>query len=32
MAAVAVTAGSKVLNNVEAVRETLYEALKADDR
>ena len=28
----AVTAGSKVLNNVEAVRETLYEALKADDR
>jgi len=29
---VAVTAGSKVLNNVEAVRETLYEALKADDR
>jgi len=32
MAAVAVTAGSKVLNNVEAVRETLYEALKSDDR
>jgi 2-oxoisovalerate dehydrogenase E1 component beta subunit len=32
MAAVAVTAGSKVLNNVEAVRETLYEALKNDDR
>jgi 2-oxoisovalerate dehydrogenase E1 component beta subunit len=32
MAAVAVTAGSKVLNNVEAVRETLYEALKADER
>ncbi|HTV91290.1 MAG TPA: alpha-ketoacid dehydrogenase subunit beta [Verrucomicrobiae bacterium] len=32
MAAVAVTAGSKVLNNVEAVRETLYEALKTDDR
>ncbi|MGB6987118.1 MAG: alpha-ketoacid dehydrogenase subunit beta [Candidatus Aquilonibacter sp.] len=32
MAAVAVTAGSKVLNNVETVRETLYEALKADDR
>lgn len=28
----AVTAGSKVLNNVETVRETLYEALKADDR
>ncbi len=28
----AVTAGSKVLNNVEAVRETLYEALKSDDR
>jgi 2-oxoisovalerate dehydrogenase E1 component beta subunit len=32
MAAVAVTAGSKVLNNVETVRETLYEALKSDDR
>jgi 2-oxoisovalerate dehydrogenase E1 component beta subunit len=32
MAAVAVSAGAKVLNNVEAVRETLYEALKADDR
>jgi 2-oxoisovalerate dehydrogenase E1 component beta subunit len=32
MAAVAVTAGSKVLNNVEAVRETLYEAMKSDDR
>jgi 2-oxoisovalerate dehydrogenase E1 component beta subunit len=32
MATVAVTAGSKVLNNVEAVRETLYEALKSDDR
>ncbi|HUA08453.1 MAG TPA: alpha-ketoacid dehydrogenase subunit beta [Candidatus Acidoferrales bacterium] len=32
MAAVAVTTGSKVLNNVEAVRETLYEALKNDDR
>ena len=32
MAAVAVTAGTKVLNNVETVRETLYEALKADDR
>jgi 2-oxoisovalerate dehydrogenase E1 component beta subunit len=29
---VAVTAGSKVLNNVEAVRETLYEAMKSDDR
>ena len=28
----AVTAGSKVLNNVEAVRETLYEAMKNDDR
>ena len=28
----AVTTGSKVLNNVEAVRETLYEALKNDDR
>lgn len=28
----AVSASSKVLNNVEAVRETLYEALKADDR
>ena len=28
----AVTAGTKVLNNVEAVRETLYEALKSDDR
>jgi 2-oxoisovalerate dehydrogenase E1 component beta subunit len=27
-----VTAGSKVLNNVEAVRETLYEAMKNDDR
>jgi 2-oxoisovalerate dehydrogenase E1 component beta subunit len=32
MATVAVTAGSKVLNNVEAVRQTLYEALKNDDR
>ncbi|HTX56069.1 MAG TPA: alpha-ketoacid dehydrogenase subunit beta [Candidatus Acidoferrales bacterium] len=32
MAAVAVTAGSKVLNNVEAVRETLYEALRSDQR
>ncbi len=32
MAAVAVTAGSKVLNNVEAVRETLYEAMKNDER
>jgi 2-oxoisovalerate dehydrogenase E1 component beta subunit len=29
---VAVTAGSKVLNNVETVRETLYEAMKADER
>ena len=28
----AVTTGSKVLNNVEAVRETLYEAMKNDDR
>ncbi len=28
----AVTAGSKILNNVEAVRETLYEAMKADER
>ncbi|MEO6913978.1 MAG: alpha-ketoacid dehydrogenase subunit beta [Candidatus Baltobacteraceae bacterium] len=28
----AVTAASKVMNNVEAVRETLYEAMKADDR
>ena len=28
----AVTAGSKTLNNVEAVRETLYEAMKSDDR
>jgi 2-oxoisovalerate dehydrogenase E1 component beta subunit len=32
MAAVALTAGTKVLNNVEAVRETLYEAMKSDDR
>ena len=28
----AVTTSSKVLNNVEAVRETLYEAMKNDDR
>ncbi len=28
----AVSTPSKVLNNVEAVRETLYEALKSDDR
>ena len=28
----AVTTSSKILNNVEAVRETLYEAMKADDR
>lgn len=28
----AVSTSSKVLNNVEAVRETLYEAMKSDDR